>query len=62
MGRQHLFHTAGRQPVAGDINNVIGTRHDVHVAVLIDVTRVGGLVIAGELREIGFDEAIIGIP
>jgi FKBP-type peptidyl-prolyl cis-trans isomerase 2 len=40
MGGQHLLHAAGRQPVAGHVDDVIGARHDVEIAVLVDHARV----------------------
>jgi hypothetical protein len=45
---QHLFHAAGRQAVARDVDDVIGARHDVEVAVLVDHAGIAGLVVAGE--------------
>jgi hypothetical protein len=60
-GRQDLLHAAGRQPVAGDVDDVVGARHDEEVAVLVHVAGIGRLVVAGELVEIGA-EALIGVP
>ena len=47
MGRQHLFHGAGGQAVTGDIDNVVGARHDMQISVAVDETGVAGLVVAG---------------
>ncbi len=48
--------------MAGDVDDVVGARHDEHVAVLVDKTRVCSLIVAGEFREIGFDETLVGVP
>ena len=50
--RQHLLHAAGRKPVAGDVDDVVGAAHHIDVAVGIDVAGVGGLVVAGKLGEV----------
>ena len=44
MRGEHLLHRSGREAVAGDVDDVVGPRHDVDVAVLVDVARVGRLV------------------
>ena len=62
MVRQHLLHGAGGQAVARHVDHVVGTRHDEHVAVGIDVTRVAGFVVAGEAVEIGRLVALRGVP
>ena len=49
---QHLLHAAGRKPVAGDVDDVVGAAHHVDVAVLVDEAGVRGLVVAGELGEV----------
>ena len=43
---------AGREPVAGDVDDVVGAGHDVDVAVLVDEAGIGGLVVAGKVVEI----------
>jgi hypothetical protein len=45
---EHLLHAAGREAVAGDVDDVVGAAHDVDVAVVVDEAGVGGLVVAGE--------------
>ena len=59
---QHLLHGPGRQAVAGDVDDVVGARHDEKVAVSVDNAGVGGLVVAGKLVEIGLAEALVGVP
>jgi hypothetical protein len=44
--------------MAGDVDDVVGARHDEEVAVLVHVARVRRLVVAGELVEIGRAEAL----
>ena len=39
MGGQHLLHAAGRETVAGDVDDVVGAAHDVDIAVLVDDSR-----------------------
>ena len=46
VGGEHLLHRAGRKPVAGGVDDVVGPAHDVDVAVVVDVARVGGHVVA----------------
>ena len=62
VGGQNLFHGPGGEAVAGDVDDVVGARHDVEIAVLVDVSGVGGFVIAGKARQIAFDEALIVAP
>ncbi|MPL75488.1 hypothetical protein SDC9_21312 [bioreactor metagenome] len=62
MRGEHLLHRAGRQPVARDVDHVIGARHDVEIAVLVLVARVAGLVIAREMAQVTLLEAVLGIP
>ncbi len=50
---QHLFHPARRQPVAGDVDDVVGAGHDVDIAVLVHVAGVRGRVVAGKLLQVG---------
>jgi hypothetical protein len=37
MAGEYLLHAAGRKPVAGHIDDVVGARHDEQIAVLVDV-------------------------
>ena len=46
----------------GDIDDVVGAAHHVDVAVLILVTGVGRLVVAGKFREITFLEPFVLLP
>ncbi len=62
MAGQNLFHRAGGQAVAGHIDHVIGARHDIEIAVLVQIAGIAGLVIAGEMRQIGLSEPVLGIP
>ena len=52
MGRDDLLHGAGREPVAGDVDDVVGAPHHEQVAVLVEVPAVAGQVPAGIAREI----------
>ena len=36
---QHFFHFAGGQPMAGDVDHIVGSRHHEDVAVFVDVAR-----------------------
>ena len=47
-GGEHRLHRAGREPVPGDVDDVVGAAHDVEVAVLVDVPAVAGEVVAVE--------------
>ena len=62
MGRQHLFHAAGGEAMAGDVDDVVGAAHDVEVAVLVPVAGIGGLVVAGKVVEIGAPVALVVVP
>ena len=44
----HLLHRAGREPVAGDVDDVVDATHHEQVAVLVDVAAVAGEVVARE--------------
>ena len=59
---QNFLHAAGRQAMAGDIDDVVRPRHDVGVAVVIDVSRVGGFVVTRKLGKVGFDETLVRPP
>ena len=59
---QHLLHAAGREPVAGDVDDVVGAAHDEDVAVLVLEAGVGGFVVAGEFGEVAFAHALVGLP
>ena len=50
MRRQHLLDLAGREPVGGDVDDVVGAGHHVDVAVGVDEPGVGGLIETRERR------------
>ena len=62
MAGEHLLERPRGEAVSGDVDDVVGPGHDEHVAVLIDVARVCGLVEAGELGQVGVDEPIVRLP
>ena len=62
MFGKHLFQLARRQAVARDIDDVVGARHDVEIAVLVLVAGITGLVIAGEGRQIFLDKGVVRAP
>ena len=53
---------AGRQAVAGDVDDVVDAAHDVEVAVRVLVAGVAGQVPAGVAGEIGLAVALVGVP
>jgi hypothetical protein len=53
---------AGRQPVPGDVEHVVGAPHDVEVAVLVDHPAVTGEVVAVVHREVAGDVALVVLP
>ena len=62
MFGKHLLQLARRQPVAGDIDDVISARHDVEIPVLILVAGVAGLVITREGGQVFLDKGFVGTP
>ena len=62
MAGQHRLDRAGGQPVAGDVDHVVGAAHHEQIAVLVAVAAVAGEVVAGEGRQIAVDEALIVAP
>ena len=62
MPGQHGLQRARRQPVAGDVDDVVGAAHHEQVAVLVDVAAVAGEVVAVERRQVGRDEALVVAP
>ena len=50
VGGEDLFHLAGREPVAGDVDDVVDAAHHGEVAVVVEVAGVGGEVVAGMRR------------
>ena len=59
---QHFFHRAGRQAVAGNIDHVVGPRHDIDITIFVDHAGVTGFVIAGERGQIRFAVPCLGVP
>ena len=45
-----------------DIDDVVGPGHDMDVAILVDEPGIGGLVITGIGRQVGFDKALVLLP
>ena len=48
--------------MAGDIDHIVGARHDVEVAVLVNHPRISGFIVAGEGFQIGLFIALFGLP
>ena len=48
--------------MAGNVDDVVGTAHDVEIAIGVLEARVGGLVVAGKLGEITLLEALVLLP
>ncbi len=46
MAGQHRLHRPGGEPVAGDVDHVVGAAHDEEVPVRVDVAAVAGQVVA----------------
>src|SRR3546814_15757987 len=44
------------------VDDVVGARHDVHVAVFVDDAGVARLVVAGELAQVGVEVALLRVP
>ena len=59
---QDLLHGPGGQAVTGHVDDVVGAGHDKNVPVFVDVTGIGGLVVSGELFQVGFDVSLIVVP
>ena len=62
MGSQHLLDLPGRQPMSGDIDDVVGAGHHVDVPVGVDEPGVAGLIETGEGSHIGPHEVVVGLP
>ena len=56
------LHRAGREPVPGDVDDVVGAAHDEQVAVLVDVAAVAGQVVAVERGQVRRDEPVVVVP
>jgi hypothetical protein len=61
LGKDFL-HAAGREAVAGDVDEVVGATHDVDVAVLVEVAGIARLVVAGVVGHVAVDEALAVVP
>jgi hypothetical protein len=59
---QNLLDRSGRQAMAGYVDDVVGAGQHEHVARVIDVPSVGGLVVAGERRKVDLTEAFVCVP
>ncbi len=53
---------AGRQPVARDVEHVVGAAHDEHVSVVVDVPAVAGEVVAVVRRQVRRDKPRVVAP
>src|SRR5262249_62110004 len=62
MAAKYLLHPTGREPMAGDVDDVVGATHDIDVAVLVLEAGVRGLVITRKLREVILLEQIVLLP
>ena len=62
VGGEDLFHAAGGQAVAGDVDDVVDARHDEQVAVFVLHPCVAGEVVAGLGAQIRIDEAVVVLP
>src|SRR5262249_11743661 len=62
MRGEHLLHSTGREPMAGDVNDIVGATHDVDVAVFVLEAGIRRLVIPGKLGEITLLEPLVLLP
>ena len=46
---EHLLHRPSREPMPGDVNDIVGAGHDEDIPVLVDKARVARLVVARKL-------------
>ena len=53
MEGEGLLHRPGREPVPGDVDDVVHPAHDVQVAVVVQVAGVARQIMAGVARQIG---------
>ena len=58
----HLFDLARRQPVPGDVDDVVDAAHHVQVAVGVLVAAIAGQVVAGESGEVALDVTVVVLP
>ncbi len=62
VGSDDFLHLTGREPVASDIDNVIGTTHNEHVPVIVNKAAVAGAVESRYRFQVGFAESLIVAP
>lgn len=62
MTRQHLFDRTSRQAVTRYIDNIVGARHNKHIATAADITGVARFIITGEMAKVRFFLPLTGIP
>ena len=62
MFAKGTFNATSRKSVAGNINNIISSRHDINVPILVDEASITGLVVSGELLHIAFNKPIVCFP
>src|SRR5207253_8687664 len=62
MRGEHLLHSTGREPMAGDVDDIVGTAHHVDVIVFILESGIRRLVVAVKIGEIALLEALILLP
>ena len=62
VAADQLLHLAGRQAMPGHVDHVVGAAHDEHVAVLIDVAAVGGVVVAVVGLQVAVAKALVVVP
>jgi len=62
VGRENALHLPGGQAMASDVDDVVGARHHIDVAVLVDIARIARLVVAGMGAEVGLLESLVIVP
>ena len=62
MRSDHGFHRPRRQPVPGDVDDVIGAAHDVYVAILIHEATVTAGVVPRMVGQIRADVPVVVTP
>ena len=62
MVGQNLFHAACGQPVAGNVDDVVGARHDEYVAVVVDISGIRSFIKPRKFFQIGFDKSVVIVP
>ena len=62
MAGEHLFHAAGREPVARAVDDIVGAPEDEDIAIRVDRSRIRRVVIARERHEVALAHAPIVVP